>query len=72
MKKQSLQTNENYNEWISELKKRYRATQIKAALAVNSSMIEFYFNLGKDICIKYDEFTRSDIYGKNFFNQVMI
>ena len=42
-----------YVNWIGELKKRYRATQIKAAVAVNSAMIEFYWNLGKDISEKY-------------------
>lgn len=42
-----------YRAWIGELKKRYRATQIKAAVAVNSAMIEFYWNLGKDISEKY-------------------
>ena len=31
-----------YLAWIGELKKRYRATLIKAAVAVNSAMIEFY------------------------------
>ena len=43
----TLDTSE-YRAWIGELKKRYRATQIKAAVAVNSAMIEFYWNLGKD------------------------
>lgn len=42
-----------YLSWIGELKKRYRATQIKAAVAVNAALIEFYWNLGKDISEKY-------------------
>ena len=42
-----------YAAWIAELKHRYRATQIKAAVAVNSALIEFYWNLGKDISEKY-------------------
>lgn len=42
-----------YSSWIAELKKRYRATQIKAAVAVNSALIEFYWNLGKDISKRY-------------------
>lgn len=42
-----------YLTWIAELKKRYRATQIKAAVAVNSALIEFYWNLGRDIGEKY-------------------
>ena len=46
-------TQKGYLAWIEELKKRYRATQIKAAVAVNSALIEFYWNLGKDISEKY-------------------
>ena len=42
-----------YAAWICELKRRYRATQIKAAVAVNSALIGFYWNLGKDISEKY-------------------
>ena len=42
-----------YSSWIVELKKRYRATQIKAAVAVNSALIEFYWNLGRDISERY-------------------
>ena len=38
-----------YLEWIADLKRRYRRTQIKAAVAVNSAMLEFYWSLGKDI-----------------------
>lgn len=42
-----------YLEWIADLKRRYRRTQIKAAVAVNSEMLEFYWSLGKDISGKY-------------------
>ena len=43
----------DYFAWIGELKKRYRATQIKAAVAVNVALLEFYWNLGKDISKRY-------------------
>ena len=33
--------------------KQYKATQCKAAVAVNSAMLEFYWNLCKDISEKY-------------------
>lgn len=55
-----------YNAWIAELKRRYRATQIKAAVAVNSALIEFYWNLGKDICEKYP----GEVYGGKFFDKL--
>ena len=43
----------DYFAWIGELKQRYRSTQIKAAVAVNTALLEFYWNLGKDISEKY-------------------
>ena len=43
----------DYAAWIADLKKRYRATQIKAAVSVNSALLEFYWELGRDICEKY-------------------
>lgn len=45
--------NAEYFSWIGDLKRRYRATQIKAAVSVNSTLLEFYWNLGRDICEKY-------------------
>ena len=59
-----------YNEWIAELKRRYKATQIKAAVSVNSAMIEFYWNLGKDISEKYAQLAKTEIYGKQFFQKL--
>ena len=57
----------SYAAWIADLKRRYRATQIKAAVAVNSALIEFYWNLGKDIAEKFAEEAR---YGSRFFEKV--
>jgi hypothetical protein len=38
-----------YKEWVVELKSKIRSVQVKAALAVNSTLIEFYWDLGKMI-----------------------
>lgn len=48
-----IEKNSEYFAWIGELKKRYRSTQIKAAISVNSTLLEFYWSLGKDICERY-------------------
>ena len=56
-----------YAAWIADLKKRWRATQIKAAVAVNSALIEFYWNLGRDIAEKFPAEAR---YGSRFFEKV--
>ena len=43
---------QEYRNWIADLKRRYHATQVKAAVAVNSALIEYYWGLGKDISEK--------------------
>ena len=65
--KPSKATDKAYRSWIGELKKRYRATQIKAAVSVNTALIEYYWNLGKDI---NDMFAEEARYGSGFFNRV--
>jgi predicted nuclease of restriction endonuclease-like (RecB) superfamily len=41
-----------YKSWIVELKSKVRTSQLKAAIAVNSALIEFYWELGKNISEK--------------------
>lgn len=48
MKKQPMDINE-YTCWIQSISEQYRRSQIKAAIAVNSEMLKFYFSLGRDI-----------------------
>jgi predicted nuclease of restriction endonuclease-like (RecB) superfamily len=38
-----------YSAWINELSSRYRRSQIKAAVKVNQEMLQFYWELGRDI-----------------------
>lgn len=38
-----------YKEWIADLSKRYRQSQVKAAVKVNTEMLRFYWSLGRDI-----------------------
>ena len=38
-----------YADWLQAFSRRYRQSQIKAAVAVNSEMLKFYFSLGADI-----------------------
>jgi predicted nuclease of restriction endonuclease-like (RecB) superfamily len=38
-----------YRKWVLELKERYRRSQIKAATKVNQEMIQYYWDLGRDI-----------------------
>lgn len=56
-----------YFAWIGELKKRYRSTQIKASVSVNSALLEFYWALGRDISERY---LTDAAYGSAFFREL--
>lgn len=58
--------NRDYRQWLSELSNRYRQSQIKAAVKVNSEMLQFYWMLGHDIVERQMENT----YGSSFFKQL--
>lgn len=45
----------DYIQWIKELGSRYRRSQIKAAVKVNTVMLQFYWELGRDIVQKKTE-----------------
>ena len=49
---QFLTKNQEYATWLNELKNRVRLVQIKAAVQVNSELLLFYWELGKDIAEK--------------------
>lgn len=39
----------DYQQWVENLCKRYRQSQVKAAVKVNTEMLKFYWSLGRDI-----------------------
>ena len=45
----------DYIQWIKDLSSRYRRSQIKASVKVNQEMLQFYWELGKDIVEKKAE-----------------
>jgi predicted nuclease of restriction endonuclease-like (RecB) superfamily len=55
-----------YVDWLSELKKRFQSSQAKAAVRVNTAMLEYYWSLGRDIIKKRAE----SKWGSGFFNQL--
>ena len=47
---------QNYLQWISEVKSRFRSAQAKAAVRVNTAMLEFYWSIGRDlVALKAEE-----------------
>ena len=57
-----------YKQWISQLKQKFQQAQIKASVQVNSTLLEFYWNLGSDIVKKQKEFS----WGSDFLQQLSI
>ena len=41
----------DYVRWITNIKSRYRNSQIKAAIKVNSALLEFYWSVGRDLAV---------------------
>jgi predicted nuclease of restriction endonuclease-like (RecB) superfamily len=58
--KQSLKIDKEYLDWFSAIKTKIRSTQIRAALAANAVLIEFYWELGKMIVEKQAKSTWGD------------
>ena len=55
-----------YVTWLSELKQRFQSSQTKAAVRVNTAMLEYYWSLGRDIVKKKAD----SKWGSGFFNQL--
>ena len=56
----------DYQDWLVELKTRFKQSQIKAAIKVNSELIHFYWSLGRDI-VKMKSETR---WGQKFYQSL--
>ncbi len=58
--------NKEYLNWLAELKDKVRKSQLKAAVAVNNALLEFYWTLGADIVEKQ----KNTAWGSGFLNQL--
>lgn len=61
-----IRIDDEYKNWIQEISRDFRKSQIKAASHVNSEMLKFYWRLGKGIeqeKQKYD-------WGSKFYAQI--
>lgn len=63
-----IKQNASYKKWLTELKQKVSTIQIKAAVAVNSEMLRFYWELGADIVEKQ----ASSNWGDGFIKQLSI
>ncbi len=51
----SISKDKAYKRWIEDLKNRIQASQIKAAIKVNSELLDLYWQLGQEIILKQKE-----------------
>ena len=56
----------DYQQWLQQLKARYRQAQIKAASRVNEELLRYYWQLGADIDARGDE----NRYGTGFYKML--
>jgi predicted nuclease of restriction endonuclease-like (RecB) superfamily len=61
-----LLNNNEYREWLRNLKVRIRQTQIKAAVQLNTAMLELYWSIGEDIVSRQAE----SVWGSGIIKQL--
>ena len=44
-----MTADEGYVQWMADIKQRFRQSQLKAAVHVNTAMLEFYWSVGRDL-----------------------
>lgn len=64
VKRDSIISGKEYAQLLGKLKERFRRSQIKAAVKVNTEMLEFYWEMGRDISRLY----ANAKYGTAFFD----
>ena len=56
----------DYRQWLADIKGRYRQVQLKAAMVVNTAVLEFYWELGADIVARQSNTS----WGQGFLTQL--
>lgn len=57
-----------YRDWISDVSKRFRQSQIRAAVKINDEMLRFYWQLGKELHDRKSRFS----YGQSFYKMISL
>lgn len=61
-----IKVDREYTEWISDVSKRFRQCQVKAAMKVNDEMLRFFWSLGRDMEKKKSDYA----WGSRFYSRV--
>lgn len=64
VKRDSIVSGTEYAQLLGKLKERFRRSQIKAAVKVNTAMLEYYWEMGRDVSRLYNHAK----YGSAFFD----
>ncbi len=68
VKREKFAITTEYRQWFADIKSRLRQSQIKAAIRVNSTLLEFYWSLGRDIV----KMKAEQAWGSGFFSQLSL
>lgn len=68
VKSHDIHLDNEYREWIQEIKKRYQTSQVKAAVKINSEQLLFNWQLGRDLVVRRAE----EKWGKGVVEQVSL
>lgn len=66
MSSEVIASQPEYRAWLGQLKTRFRQVQLKAAVAVNTALLQFYWELGADIVTRQKEHA----WGQSFLTQL--
>ena len=61
-----MKYNDAYRNWIQDVSKRFRQSQIKAAVKVNDEMLRVYWSLGRDMDSIKDKYS----WGSHFYDRI--
>ena len=62
---ESIIDNTEYKNWINDVKLKFRISQIKASISVNRELLNFYWELGKDIVTMQSKYEWGSSFLKN-------
>lgn len=66
MSSEVIASQPEYRAWLGQLKTRFRQVQLKAAVAVNTALLQFYWELGADIVARQ----KDHAWGQSFLAQL--
>lgn len=67
----SLLQNSEYKSWLKNLKEKVLQTQIKAAVKVNTTLLQFYWELGEEIVLRQAQSSWGDGFLKRLSRDLM-